>query len=504
MTTRRLRKVLDNLWGPTGTVLLHVLLVLLLLRIAIRPPPPPDPPSITAKLDTIKSVDPIDLIDETLEKWTDEPIFTQPVKPPRFTSDVEPPPPSPPRPPGPEPGDIRMPDVLESPSRYHLDGLYFNRTDERRQDALDRYSGGRGVRTERSVLNALDWLRDHQSPDGSWGPRYPAAMTGLALLTFLAHGETTMDSEYWEAVRRGLRFLLRSQKNGVFVGGGPRWDAHMAPEQIRCYEHAIATYAVSEACTLTQIPFLRPAMEDAVQVIIDGQHAAGGWDYGYRLDAEANTDVSLAGWHIQALKAAKASGARNRGLESALASAIRSLQSREAMRQPGFFQYGTRLRNEEADMAMTGVAVLCMQLSGHVMDAESREGMRHLMDVHCRWLPEDPRVPGVDWRQTGGWPLYAWYYITQARFQQGGRAWESWNREFADMLCERQNPDGSWCPAPASAEARYGPVYCTSLATLMLEVYYRILPTYQQIEVSEQAEPQHQAPEFIVTIGEEA
>jgi hypothetical protein len=29
----------------------------------------------------------------------------------------------------------------------------------------------------------------------------------------------------------------------------------------------------------------------------------------------------------------------------------------------------------------------------------------------------------------------------------------------------------------------FGPVYCTSLATLMLEVYYRFLPTYKPIEV---------------------
>ncbi len=71
-----------------------------------------------------------------------------------------------------------------------------------------------------------------QSGDGRWDPRAFSAgaglaadgedrqgagahadtgITGLALLAFLAAGQTHLDGEYHDTVRRGLEFLLRSQ-----------------------------------------------------------------------------------------------------------------------------------------------------------------------------------------------------------------------------------------------------------------------------------------------------
>ena len=52
-----------------------------------------------------------------------------------------------------------------------------------------------------------------------------------------------------------------------------------------------------------------------------------------------------------------------------------------------------------------------------------------------------------------------------------------------------QNPDGTWGPPPGSVEGRYGPVYNTALMALMLQVYYRFLPTYQPIEVEQRPRP---------------
>ena len=83
----------------------------------------------------------------------------------------------------------------------------------------------------------------------------------------------------------------------------------------------------------------------------------------------------------------------------------------------------------------------------------------------------------------GRWPFYAWYYITQARFHHGGRGWAVWNKQFAPVLCDMQNPDGSWCPAPDSSESMFGPVYFTTLAALQLEVYYRLLPTFKPVKI---------------------
>jgi len=82
--------------------------------------------------------------------------------------------------------------------------------------------------------------------------------------------------------------------------------------------------------------------------------------------------------------------------------------------------------------------------------------------------------------------LYAWYYDTQACFQAQGSAWEWWNSRFQDLLTSVQSPDGSWPPTAGKDNAGFardaggdGPIYRTTLCCLMLEVFYRYLPTVQ-------------------------
>ena len=64
------------------------------------------------------------------------------------------------------------------------------------------------------MLLALRWLKKNQEADGSWhinsgggsnasGPAKPA-MTGLALLTYLAHGETPASEEFGQTVERAI------------------------------------------------------------------------------------------------------------------------------------------------------------------------------------------------------------------------------------------------------------------------------------------------------------
>ena len=70
---------------------------------------------------------------------------------------------------------------------------------------------GNGI-TEGSVLKALRWLKHTQRPDGSWAGPSPTAMTGLAVLTYLAHGETPTSREFGGTVGRALAYLSASQR----------------------------------------------------------------------------------------------------------------------------------------------------------------------------------------------------------------------------------------------------------------------------------------------------
>jgi hypothetical protein len=78
--------------------------------------------------------------------------------------------------------------------------------------------------------------------------------------------------------------------------------------------------------------------------------------------------------------------------------------------------------------------------------------------------------------------LYYWYYGTLAMYQHGGDAWTRWNAEVRDQVVRRQinsgHKAGSWDPDDSIYGTKGGRIYCTALATLTLEVYYRFLRLY--------------------------
>ena len=68
-------------------------------------------------------------------------------------------------------------------------------------------------------------------------------------------------------------------------------------------------------------------------------------------------------------------------------------------------------------------------------------------------------------------------------FQKGGDHWKSWNSKFQDVLKQNQAPEGFWDnPGHSHAEGVLPDqesfrVYNTCLASLILTVYYRYLPS---------------------------
>jgi len=72
--------------------------------------------------------------------------------------------------------------------------------------------------------------------------------------------------------------------------------------------------------------------------------------------------------------------------------------------------------------------------------------------------------------------------VTQAKFQKGGKTWDSWNNAFSREVIANQKADGHWEDGDHG-----GTVYATTLCTLMLEVYYRYLPSYNKHEDKSEA-----------------
>ena len=339
--------------------------------------------------------------------------------------------------------------VMNVKSPMVMKNLFGNRNPGQRGQALAKYGGGGP--TEDAVLRALRWLKKVQNADGSWNMGGPeAAMTGLALMCFLAHGETPQSSEFGHTVEQAIKYLVSIQNaDGNFQKTGSHHS----------YGNAIANYALCEAYAMTRIVALKDVCERGIKVIVDGQQASGGWDYNYNQGSRA--DVSVMSWQAQALKAAYMAGVPAEGLDEALAKAPAGFK----MQQGGKGGFGY---TSPGDTELAGAAVLSLQLLGDGASPEARKGLEYMYPWKMDWA--DPGAGGVKKN-----PLYHWYYITQAKFQEGGGMWTAWNGVMKPSLIAAQATDGHWEHPKAHEDSL---VYSTTLSCLMLEVYYRHLPTF--------------------------
>jgi squalene cyclase len=164
-------------------------------------------------------------------------------------------------------------------------------------------------------MSALEWLKNHQSPDGHWdsdgfsemckkntcdGPGsgvHDVGMTGLALLCFLGAGETHEGGPYKNTVKNGLKYLIEVQDDdGCF---GPRSGTQFL------YNHACAALAMAEAFGMTGAkPFREPAQK-GIFFIQRAQNPYNAWRYAYPPDGD--NDTSVTGWMVMVLKSGKLS-----------------------------------------------------------------------------------------------------------------------------------------------------------------------------------------------------
>ena len=207
---------------------------------------------------------------------------------------------------------------------------------------------GSTTASEDAVLKGLNWLRDHQAADGAWGERNKGAMTGLALLCFLGHGELTDSENYGLAVNKGLQWMI--DQGTAHQGRLSMTDGGWGSGNAGVYEHAIATYALGEYYTMSKDERVTELLRTAVGHIVQGQGPDGGWMYHFD---KTQGDTSVSGWQVQALKAAHLTGLNLPGVDTAL---DRSMANFERVRGPaGGYGY----RGPEDRYSLTGVGVLC-------------------------------------------------------------------------------------------------------------------------------------------------
>ena len=462
----------------------------------IEPEPPPPPPDVAPTLNDADfdgpagDPTPIDVPTPTLE----EPVVSA------------------------KPAEMNTVAQIHSPIRFK--GLMASRSPGARGAALGKYGAGGGDAT---VYKALRWLKTQQNPDGSWGTdgNHYTAMTGLAILTYLAHGETPApDTEFGPTVERAIRYLCQNQNEA----------GYFKAKDGNNYSHPIATYALGEAYAMTKNPLVKEAAEKAVVPIIKGQNAKNGWEYGLRVTDRS--DTSYAGWCAQALKAVHAAGCEAPGLDECYEKAKKAFLSTYRGADGGF-SYDTAGPN--GHIGLSGVGALCMQLLGEFDAPEVKNTMRFLEGCDFSFENWDRNQPWNAGNSPS--PIYYWYYITQAKFQEGGATFAAWNKKFFPELTKRQtvvaadasgyvDPEGrprdiGYWDSPSAAESFHesgqGALPCTHwkdgvakesvttlnrrlmdtcLCSLQMMVYYRFLPTSQMVNTANAAPEPAPGPAF--------
>ncbi len=372
-----------------------------------------------------------------------------------------------------------------------------------RGGSADKTPGGGGKKRQDAVMDALKWLKAHQSSNGGWEAAgfnnwcdgkpttqtkpdglgkamYDPGVTGLALCAFLGAGYTNRGKHpFKNTVSKGLRYLKNIQDpEGCF-------GARSGPNYI--YNHATASLAMVEAYGMTESPIFKGSAQRCLQFIGLSRNPYFAWRYGVK---PGDNDSSVTGWMMMAIKSAKIinADALRRGKQAPLAVDDNAFDGIRAwldkMTDPdygrvGYIQRGSgparpkelvdRFPAEKSE-SMTAVGVLARIFMGDDprKDKVIQQGADLLAKLPPTWNPSD-----------GSIDMYYWYYGALGIHQVGGKHWKIWKEAMDKAIVETQRKDTTYCVYKGSWDpiGPWGPdggrVYSTAVLAMCLEVYYR-------------------------------
>lgn len=331
---------------------------------------------------------------------------------------------------------------------------------------------GATLESEQAVEMALAWLAEHQQRDGSWSfdltidpcrgrcshsrlagdNATPAtAATGLSLLAFLGAGYTHREGKYAEVVRRGvyyLRDVARPATHGVDLQAGSM------------YGHGIATLALTEILAIDRYnnqvdADIKELVEDAILFTLVAQHPKGGWRY----VPGSPGDMTISGWQILSLVSARYGGI---GLRTTTLSDAKDFV--HSLSNEGSYEFGYITKRAEPTTTAIGLCLL-MYLGESPHPTPFSRAL-------SRMAARGPKKIDV----------YHDYYATMALHNARHPDWDRWHKPLRDHLVRTQattgHEKGSWHFKDHHGDVG-GRLYTTAMAAMILEVYYRYLPLYQ-------------------------
>ncbi|HEY7326569.1 MAG TPA: prenyltransferase/squalene oxidase repeat-containing protein [Gemmataceae bacterium] len=321
-------------------------------------------------------------------------------------------------------------------------------------------------KADEAIDRGLAYIQAHAARDGGFGTaQYTGnvAVTSLAAMAFMAHGDQPNRGPYGQIITNALKYVMRQEnRDGIHPGflHNPVGTPH-GP----MYGHGFATLFLAEAYGMVHDRELRDKLDKklhaAVKLIIESQNPEGGWRY---MPGSRDADISVTICQIMALRAA-----RNAGIQVPKTKVDRCVEYVKGCqdRIQGYFRYMRQGGGGGGaqSFARTAAGVCALYSAGIYKGPEIEKGLDFLR--HSR-----PMLGGF-----GGRPdmhyFYGHYYAVQAMWTAGGRYWSEWYPAIRDELISRQALDGSWIDQICSH-------YATAMACIILQMPNNYLPILQK------------------------
>lgn len=325
------------------------------------------------------------------------------------------------------------------------------------------------------VADALKWLAAHQQPDGGWSFAHKlsncsadcqhegtyqedrAAATALVLLPFLGAGQSHKTGKYKKEVLAALYFLVKQMKlkqvDDVSYGSFP--PDGIIPTQSLCTLALCESYAMTHDKGLMQ-----PAQFSLNQLLREPAVLDDGFSWmAIRSGENAYLKVPPRQPHRgQLLRAILSDRSKHKFAAPARHPALVSVAALDR-----WFELKAA-QDRESDFPLEGNVPPPREQPTPEQDADLQQFVKWLGD----WGPQGD----LDYQ----------YFATQTLRHRGGDSWTDWHKKINEPLIKAQERNnhatGSWHFADDPRATGGGRLYCTALAAMILEVYYRHLPVY--------------------------
>jgi hypothetical protein len=225
------------------------------------------------------------------------------------------------------------------------------------------------------------------------------------------------------------------------------------------YFHAAAAIALSELYGQAPTDALRVKLNKMIKVILGAQSKDGGWRY---RPISNDSDISVTVLSVVALRAAK-----NNGLavpQNTIDDAVEYVRKCHHKDSGGFgYQPGNG-----PGFARTAAAIYSLQVCGQYDDPKLPAASKYLFD---------------NFKVGDQWFTYGNFYAAPAHYMMGGETWEKWYKQMNSILIEKVKTDEGgkyhW-ETDLDSSGGVGPVYSTSVYTMILALPFHYLPLYQR------------------------